>query len=168
MSKIRRMKGTYSHTQKRGPEGERLCYWCEKVVQPPKRSFCSQDCVHEWRLRTSPSYIRECLRKRDKEVCAICKMDCKALKTKLKDMRLNNPEEWQAELVKLAIPKNRFSLWDADHITPVCEGGGESGLDNFRTLCLWCHKAETKALRARLAKARPASKRRSSKRDKTN
>lgn len=46
------------------------------------------------------------------------------------------------------------SLWEADHITPVVEGGGECGLDNLRTLCWRCHAAETKALAGRRAKAR--------------
>ena len=46
------------------------------------------------------------------------------------------------------------SLWEADHIVPVSEGGGACGLENFRTLCVPCHKAETKALAARRAKAR--------------
>jgi hypothetical protein len=41
-------------------------------------------------------------------------------------------------------------LWDADHILPVAEGGGECDLDNIRTLCLLCHRTATKELRARL------------------
>jgi hypothetical protein len=34
----------------------------------------------------------------------------------------------------------RRHLWDADHILPVAEGGGECGLTNMRTLCLLCHR----------------------------
>jgi 5-methylcytosine-specific restriction enzyme A len=49
---------------------------------------------------------------------------------------------------------NRTSLWDADHITPVAEGGGECDLDNLRTLCLTCHRQKTSELRERLGKAR--------------
>jgi 5-methylcytosine-specific restriction endonuclease McrA len=49
-------------------------------------------------------------------------------------------------------------LWEADHIVPVVEGGGASRdqdpLANLRTLCLRCHRAETRALAARRAKAR--------------
>lgn len=33
--------------------------------------------------------------------------------------------------------------WEADHILPVCRGGGASGLDNFQTLCAPCHKSKT-------------------------
>jgi 5-methylcytosine-specific restriction endonuclease McrA len=48
------------------------------------------------------------------------------------------------------------SLWQADHIVPVSEGGGECGLDNIRTLCWKCHRAETAKLaeRARLRRVR--------------
>lgn len=43
------------------------------------------------------------------------------------------------------------SWWEADHIVPVVEGGGQpKTLDAYRTLCWGCHRAETKALRSRL------------------
>jgi 5-methylcytosine-specific restriction protein A len=44
-------------------------------------------------------------------------------------------------------------LWEADHIVPVIEGGSNR-LDNMRTLCVPCHKAETRELRQRLSRAR--------------
>lgn len=44
---------------------------------------------------------------------------------------------------------NRRTLWDADHIVPVVEGGGECDLSNIRTLCLRCHREVTQALRER-------------------
>jgi hypothetical protein len=46
------------------------------------------------------------------------------------------------------------TLWDADHILPVVEGGGNCGLDNIRTLCCICHNAQTKELAGRRKKAR--------------
>ena len=46
--------------------------------------------------------------------------------------------------------RGRKTLWDADHIIPVAEGGGECDLSNMRTLCLKCHRARTAELRARL------------------
>ena len=36
-------------------------------------------------------------------------------------------------------------FWEADHIVPVAEGGGETSLDNFQTLCTPCHAKKTKA-----------------------
>jgi 5-methylcytosine-specific restriction endonuclease McrA len=48
--------------------------------------------------------------------------------------------------------RGRKTLWDADHIVAVAEGGGECDLANMRTLCLKCHRARTAELRERLRK----------------
>jgi len=52
------------------------------------------------------------------------------------------------------IHRRRKSWWEADHILPVVEGGGECELDNYRTVCIPCHRRHTKELAARRAKAR--------------
>jgi 5-methylcytosine-specific restriction protein A len=49
----------------------------------------------------------------------------------------------------------RKSLWDADHLIPVAEGGGECDLSNMRTLCLKCHRARTVELLERLRRSQP-------------
>lgn len=49
-----------------------------------------------------------------------------------------------------AAARGRKTWWEADHIVPVVEGG-DSSLDNIRTLCIPCHRAETAALHARRA-----------------
>jgi len=36
----------------------------------------------------------------------------------------------------------KTTLWEADHIVPVIEGGGCCGVDNMQTLCLRCHYAK--------------------------
>jgi hypothetical protein len=51
----------------------------------------------------------------------------------------------------------RKSLWDADHILPVTEGGGECDLENIRTLCLRCHRLVTAQLRERIRRAKVAA-----------
>ncbi|MDE1177999.1 MAG: HNH endonuclease signature motif containing protein [Edaphobacter sp.] len=43
----------------------------------------------------------------------------------------------------------RRTLWEADHIVPVVEGGGECDLENIQTLCLRCHRKATQSLRER-------------------
>ena len=50
---------------------------------------------------------------------------------------------------KIWIKKHGGGLWDADHIIPVVKGGGQCGLDNLRTLCIKCHKNETKILNSK-------------------
>lgn len=52
------------------------------------------------------------------------------------------------------VPRYHRTLWEADHITPVAEGGGQTGLENLRTACIWCHKEETAKLVKRLARRR--------------
>jgi 5-methylcytosine-specific restriction enzyme A len=52
--------------------------------------------------------------------------------------------------------RRRKSLWDADHILPVVEGGGECDLDNIRTLCLRCHRVVTADLRERMRRRKIA------------
>ena len=49
-----------------------------------------------------------------------------------------------------AVGGGKRSLWDADHVRPVAEGGGQCDLENLRTLCLCCHREVTADLRRRL------------------
>jgi len=49
-----------------------LCRYCACEVKPPRRTFCSPACVHQYRLRTDTKYIREVVLARDAGVCAAC------------------------------------------------------------------------------------------------
>jgi HNH endonuclease len=44
---------------------------------------------------------------------------------------------------EMGIPQHRDTFWDADHIVAVKDGGGECGLENLRTLCIFCHIKRT-------------------------
>ena len=152
MSKQRTMPGgraIHAHLPK-GPEGRALCRWCALEVRGRRRTFCSDGCVHEWRLRTDPGYLRQRVFARDQGRCSLCHIDSVEAFRRLKRSRGSSRnimlEYWGLQSV------NRKSLWDADHILPVCEGGGECDLENIRTLCLACHKDVTYQLRLRLRK----------------
>jgi len=136
-------------TLAKGPNGRNLCRWCNLEVPKGRSTFCSDWCVEEWRLRTDPGYLREKVLERDHGVCAACGVDCLAAVQHLKRLRgsarLKALAEWGMTT------KRRKSLWDADHIVPVVEGGGECDLSNLRTLCLKCHRATTAELRKRRA-----------------
>jgi hypothetical protein len=152
MSKQRTMQGgrVIGAELPKGTSGHALCRWCGLEVQGRRRTFCSQWCVHEWRLRTDPGYLREQVFARDRGCCELCHIDSVEAFHRLKRARGCNRKTmlmyWGLKSV------NRRSLWDADHILPVCEGGGECDLENIRTLCLACHKDETYRLRLRLRK----------------
>jgi len=133
-----------------GPNGLPLCRWCElEILAKRRRTFCSDYCVHQWRLRTDPGYLRDQVFARDKGVCALCEADTVAIYNALKRARGANRAAGLS-LYGMASIEARRSLWDADHIRPVAEGGGQCDLDNLRTLCLPCHREETARLRLRL------------------
>jgi 5-methylcytosine-specific restriction protein A len=134
----------------KGPNGRALCRWCNLEAPPGRRTFCSEWCVDEWKLRSSPAYLREKLLERDHGVCALCGIDCIAEFNRLKRLR---GERRRAAFSAWGVrPGQRMSLWDADHIIPVVEGGGECDLSNIRTLCIRCHRAVTAELRRRRRK----------------
>ena len=133
-----------------------MCRWCKGVVSGRRRTFCSDACVHEWRLRSSTSYLRECVFERDKGVCALCGIDTHKLRRKIMRKPFGERMRELRELQEQGlIHKKRKSWWEADHILPVVEGG-DSNLENMRTLCIPCHRGETVELRLRL-KAKAAS-----------
>jgi 5-methylcytosine-specific restriction protein A len=142
------------HLLPRGPNGLPLCRWCElEILTKRRRTFCSDYCVHQWRLRTDPGYLRDRVFARDRGLCALCRADTLAIYAALKRAR-GAARAAGLSLYGLKSIHARRSLWDADHIVPVAEGGGQCDLDNLRTLCLPCHREETARLRLRLR--RPA------------
>ena len=129
-------------------EGLTCCRWCQKGVNPPRRTLCSPECEHELKLRTNGTYLRHCIYLRDRGICAICNVDTKktakmALSLNDED-RINYLKQLNISLKrKIFVKKFGGSLWDADHIIPVKNGGGLCGLENMRTLCISCHKIIT-------------------------
>jgi 5-methylcytosine-specific restriction endonuclease McrA len=105
--------------------------------------------VHEWRLRSSTSYLRECVFSRDAGVCALCRIDTDRQRKRI--LRLpfgQRMRELRALQESGVIHRGRKSWWEADHILPVVEGG-DSSLDNMRTLCIPCHRGVTRELHMR-------------------
>lgn len=129
----------------KGENGRSLCRWCNLEVPTGRFTFCSDWCVEEWKLRSDPGHLRERVFQRDCGICAQCGLDCVAEWNHIRRLRggarLKAQKEWR-------LP-GRKSLWDADHIVPVAEGGGECDLNNMRTLCLKCHRIHTAQLRER-------------------
>jgi 5-methylcytosine-specific restriction protein A len=139
-------------TLPRGSDGRCLCRWCSIEVPKGRRTFCSDGCVHHWRLRTDPGYLRGQVLKRDRGVCRSCRVDTIVVQGILKRSRGTTRKRllnhWDLERY------TGRALWEADHIIPVVEGGGECDLSNLRTLCLRCHRMATLGLRLRRVEAK--------------
>lgn len=123
-------------SQIRTDEGKKLCLVCRNSLPPRRSSYCSDECY----IRNTPQMIRALVERRDKGICFGCKTQCRAR---------CDPLRWQDSNAWHKLPR-----WEADHIVPVIEGGGLCGVDGYRTMCLACHKSETKALAARRAERR--------------
>jgi 5-methylcytosine-specific restriction endonuclease McrA len=104
--------------------------------------------VHSWKLRTDPGYLRAQVFARDRGVCAACGVNTEGLRKQKRKL------DWEARKRFEKEWGRRRSLWDADHIVPVAEGGGECDLSNMRTLCLKCHRRVTAELRARMGRGK--------------
>lgn len=156
-----------------GPDGVLVCKCgCGRPPGKGRRYWHSAECVEQWKIRNDPATVREAVWKRDRGVCAVCGDDTK-------DHAQRHREEiaaWRAREPKWELPppgtprvsdlpaarrawwdqrpRTRQHFWEADHIVPVCEGGGQCGLENYRTLCLPCHRNATTELRKRIAERR--------------
>ena len=114
-----------------------------------RRTFCSDECVHQWRLRSSTSYLRKFVLRRDRGICALCGIDTVAMRRGVMKLPLPARSQELRELTEHGlIGHTRKSWWEADHIVPVVEGG-DSNLENLRTLCHPCHRGVTTELRLR-------------------
>lgn len=159
MSTDRRAKTPFS--------GKGICRWCGEQVPKGRRSWCGDACVQAYILRSDPAAMRRHVLERDRGVCAGCGFDCLMAERFLAKVRRVQKTRrpgigaWFAAAMRecgFDVTNSPWggdrSLWDADHILPVVEGGGGCGPENIRTLCQPCHKSETAALARRRAEAR--------------
>src|SRR5918993_846044 len=123
----------------RNEAGEPVCRWCKGPVIRPRRTFCSDPCVHEWKIRSSPWYVRREVKKRDKGICKLCGFN--VVKAHREWTRSKPPASDRAarKVWRAARPKG-----EADHIVPVADGGGDCGLANVRTVrhCRACRDTD--------------------------
>jgi 5-methylcytosine-specific restriction protein A len=136
VSTRRAKPGGWVNDRRRG-----VCRWCSAEVPKGRFTFCSAGCVHEWKLRTDPGYLREQVYARDRGVCSLCGVDTEALRRDKRKLDYKARKQFEKDWGL------RRHLWDADHIVPVFQGGGECGLSNMRTLCLMCHRGVTAGMR---------------------
>lgn len=165
----------------KGPGGLPLCYCgCGREVLKRNRTTFEAACWDKWAAVNHPPTVRKLVEKRDHGVCAKCGTDTEKLRAEYRRQLLDFYKSacakngWQehtfisAETVEhlhlsgTPTPPDGFpdvgrSWWDADHIVPVVEGGGQCGLDGYQTLCCACHKKATASLAGRRAVRRVSS-----------
>ena len=125
MAKQRGMPNEWSDFPRRRAPEGWLCRWCGKALPKGKSAWCGPDCQKEVLVRCDWPYLRRLVRRRDRWKCVLCG------KGRREGRRL-----------------------EVDHITEL-QDGGQTVMENLRTLCLFCHRAKTAAerLRRKLAKA---------------
>jgi 5-methylcytosine-specific restriction endonuclease McrA len=153
------------------------CRLCGDKRPPSRRGYCSDECQNGYLMATDLGYVRFRIHERDKGVCAECGLDCDDHERRVwgystmakvppkgspAERALRTPHELRVTAIAM-LKKNGFAgltpssaktLWNADHIVPVVDGGSFL-MDNLQTLCLTCHdrKSTTEAtLRARRGK----------------
>ena len=164
------LNGTVTEEDRRVLNGE-ACAWCARDLGRASRregvdaTYCSVECAEEGRLRRGGMYSSSRVRAQvfalERGVCCLCGIDAHALYLRISSLqpaeRLNAlcNANWKlpqtsGALERLLQRPKEGDFWQADHERAVAEGGGSCGLENLRTLCTPCHKAETHKLRSRL------------------
>lgn len=144
----------------KGPNGRPLCRFCQRETTPPRRTFCSEACVNNFKMQTSSGYIRTRVEERDRGVCAACGLDTHALKKVLYQVRSERGFAPYQALLDQYKQKYRYDFalhkhfWEADHKLAVCLGGGQATLENYQTLCVPCHRRKTRWDLRKLSKKR--------------
>jgi hypothetical protein len=83
----------------KGPNGRPCCRQCGQEVPKGSRTFCSHQCVHDWKCRTDPGYQRDQVELRDRGVCTLCSIDTDAIR------------RWRAE----AFRYTSIHTWPPEH-----------------------------------------------------
>jgi len=129
------------------------CRYCGEPVEKG-RKVCCDACASVVSIYLGFGIDYE-IEKRDKCICAACGIDTGEVRMLMRLISAKTPhgvywysKEFKAQWGPWGIDYSR-RLYEIDHIIPVCEGGGCCDLRNLRTLCLKCHKEETKAMHGR-------------------
>lgn len=146
---------------------KRQCTWCGTHVPKNRRLWCSSACVAEYFAR-QPSTCSRVAYIRDRGICQLCGIDANRILSLLMRLHSGPPGVLSGYLHHLQqlgffskhprVACNGFALlqslqlMQADHIIPVCEGGGLCTVDNYRTVCVPCHKRITRELNQKRAR----------------
>lgn len=69
---------------KKGPDGRFLCRWCHGPTKPPRKTWCSDECVSQYTRLTN---VREEVEKRDRGICQNCRQDTRELQSIITEIK---------------------------------------------------------------------------------
>lgn len=106
-----------------------FCKYCKK---PSNTQFCSDYCLHRYKLMHDRSYQRALVWLRDRGICSICGVDANDIKN-LSEMALK---------LNRKLPRRRKTAWDVHHMVDInCD------IFHLKTVCLFCHQDLTQIQR---------------------
>ncbi len=126
------------------------CRWCGETIlhvdgkrrgEVNRRRRWHPECVELYNA-TDPREARRRIRKRDRGVCAECRLDTYKLRRELRKIGRGMTRELRKRGFK-----PRKSLWELEHSKPLIDAGTHSD-DHLQTLCTPCHTRKT-AMEAR-------------------
>ena len=163
---LRRGERTPRRPPKR--DGKCVCRFCDKIITAPRRSsYCDATCADNFAVRYFPAVARGMVWGRDHGVCAACEMDVGAVERFMQEIEYAlgcGSPQYRSRLEGWGLPhggwlgSHLLHLWEADHIVPYSEGGDTLGLENLRTLCIWCHRERTRTWHGERARERKQAK----------
>lgn len=122
--------------QPKRDDGTWGCRGCGGEIPKGRQTWCSRDCCELFH----PAFVISNVRKRDKDICALCGFDYKQAESEWwKRQPRGEHYDWKASQRWL----REKPQMNYDHIIPFSEGG-LTILENIRTLCEPCHKKRTK------------------------
>ena len=131
------------------------CLYCLALHQPaPDSPFCSDRCAASYASAETRAAARRLLFERELGVCQQCGFNAHGFfqhivalpseQARLQALMASPYSTSSERLKRMLVNPKEGDFWEADHIIPVAEGGGETSLDNFQTLCVPCHQRKTK------------------------
>lgn len=133
--------------------GSQGCRWCGGKVIKPRRTFCSDGCIHQFRLRSSATYRRQAAFIQQGPLCQACGVDTREIGLALRTDPERARREYGLGRSRTSRPRRlQGSVFDLDHTLAVAHGGGGCDLNGLRILCPACHAGVTWATRPRRGK----------------
>ena len=137
------------------PRIKGVCAWCRGKGRQGMK-YCSEDCHDEADIRSNGTIAAKHVHQRDGAICSRCGIDTNIIAKAYRDIVYSYSRTIGLHF-DLSLSKKWLEQWgpwgrhgyydhfsEVHHIVPVHKGGGCCGIENLETLCVICHKEETR------------------------